>query len=537
MKTELSPELLDDLIFNLKGEIQSETGPEMEVEFTSDRPDIMCATGFARAAKGYLGIEVGPVKYATRETDFSVFVDTESLASIRPFCDFAVVYGVNFDGASLKDILWYQEKLHSTLSSGRLKFAIGVHDVSNLVTHELRYSAAEPSQIRFTPLNSTKEMSGLEILSETEKGREYSGLLSGMPKVPVFSTADGTVLSMPPIINSELTHVTERTTTVLVDVTGNDQRLTEAVCAMMAHNLCELGGLLAYPRITDGNGVRGRRKDREIVVSVRELNSVLGTSLSPEEAIALLAKARIGAARRGNGLRALVPPYRVDLLSAADIFEEVAVFGGYQNLMPELPRVPTRGGLHTSTKITAAARRSLGSLGFVEYNGLLLGSLSDFSGVDSSFSAIEVSNPFSAELNCLRPLLYPQILRLVFRNQNKPKPIRAFMVGPVSQVVDGGYVQSIHAAAAICDNIADAPTIEGYFTQFCRDLGLFPELNNSQVEPLISGRCAKVLVDGKEVGIIGEVKPKLLLEMRIDYPVALFEVEIYRYKFDRYTLV
>ena len=39
----------------------------------------------------------------------------------------------------------------------------------------------------------------------------------------------------------------------------------------------------------------------------------------------------------------------------------------------------------------------------------------------------------------------------------------------------------------------------------------------------IEGRCASILADGKEVGMMGEVHPEVLSNFEIQYPVVLFE--------------
>jgi len=42
----------------------------------------------------------------------------------------------------------------------------------------------------------------------------------------------------------------------------------------------------------------------------------------------------------------------------------------------------------------------------------------------------------------------------------------------------------------------------------------------------ISGRTAAVVIDGEEVGVIGEVHPKVLVEHDLEVPVSAFEFDL-----------
>ena len=67
-------------------------------------------------------------------------------------------------------------------------------------------------------------MSLKEILQEHKKGRKYAHLLDKFDKYPLIVDSEDNILSMPPIINGELTKLTANTKNVLVDVTGTDEK-------------------------------------------------------------------------------------------------------------------------------------------------------------------------------------------------------------------------------------------------------------------------------------------------------------------------
>jgi hypothetical protein len=70
MGLELDKERLEELLFNFKGEVEGWGEGQVSVELSSDRPDLLCASGLSRAFKGYLELELGlpPILAPTRLT-------------------------------------------------------------------------------------------------------------------------------------------------------------------------------------------------------------------------------------------------------------------------------------------------------------------------------------------------------------------------------------------------------------------------------------------------------------------------------------
>jgi phenylalanyl-tRNA synthetase beta chain len=540
---------LEELLFNFKGEVEGWRGDHVAVELASDRPDLLCASGLARAFKGYLHLELGLPHYLAALGDGSKrppgtpTIRVEGVVAARPFIGSYYVWGLALDEAAVADIIGFQEALHNTLSRGRRRFAIGVHDVSRLSTVNLVYRGAEPRSIRFTPLNADRPMDAAEILGATDKGREYGALLEGVDAYPLLENEAGEVLSMPPIINSNLTRVEPSTTRILVDVTGGDQGVVDAVAQLVACNIAEYGSGLALVEVQveaasvgrRGPWAPGRPLVRRFELDAQYVGSTLGLDLSPAEVERLLAKSRLGAsAVDGSKVTVDVPLYRMDVLHAVDLVEDVAMMYGYNRITPTLPSVPTLGGYHAMSLVGRAARTSLSTLGFVEVNSLALTSsrllrLLGFSGW------VGVANPWSEDLDALRPTLVAGLLGFVGRNQTAPKPIRVFEVGQVGSVEGGLYVQSLRAAGVLCDNVAAADQVEAYLNRFMDDLGLRPSYSACDLGFLIEGRRATVNVGGGAVGFVGEVSPQVLRALGIDYPVALFEVTLYTPRFSGLT--
>jgi len=210
----------------------------VDVEFFPDRPDLYSPEGVARAMQGFLGIKTGLVSYNVSPGSVTLQVE-ESVKPVRPLIGCAVVRGLEFTNEAIESLMGLQEDLHWGLGRNRRKVAIGVHDISR-VRPPFRYFGESP-QRRFIPLDFSEEMSMEEILQLHPKGREYGHILKDCPVYPLIVDADDQVLSFPPIINGELTSVTEETEDLFIDVTGTDPMVYKALNIVVT-SLAERGG-------------------------------------------------------------------------------------------------------------------------------------------------------------------------------------------------------------------------------------------------------------------------------------------------------
>ena len=190
----------------------------IEIEVFANRPDLLSYQGFKRCFLAFLGKKPGLKKYEINkpEKDYQVIIDS-STKDVRPYTACAIVKGLKLDEEKIKEIIGIQEKLHLTMGRKRKKVAIGIYPLEKIKL-PITLKALEPDYIKFIPLESEKEMSGLQILQKHPAGKEYSHLLAGKSKFPVFVDANNNILSMPPIINSQMTgKVTTETKDVFIE--------------------------------------------------------------------------------------------------------------------------------------------------------------------------------------------------------------------------------------------------------------------------------------------------------------------------------
>ena len=231
---------LEEIILLLKGEVEEVEGKEITIEVTADRIDLLSTEGWVRAIKGFLEIETGIPEYPILPATTHLKVDS-SVLKVRPYIVAAIVRGVNLSEDALIQSLQLQEKLHMTWCRNRKKASIGIYDLDK-IKPPITYLALPPEKIRFVPLDTKEEMNGREILEKHPKGIEFAHLLQGAPEYPLLIDSEGTVLSMPPIINSEDTRVTEDTKNLFIDVTGLSEDVINYALNTIVANLAERGG-------------------------------------------------------------------------------------------------------------------------------------------------------------------------------------------------------------------------------------------------------------------------------------------------------
>ncbi|MFH1789007.1 MAG: phenylalanine--tRNA ligase subunit beta [Candidatus Altiarchaeota archaeon] len=246
--SDLSIEELEQAIPMIGVSLESISEESLSVEVFPNRPDMLSVEGFARALRGFLGVETGIVEYPVADSSIVLKVDA-SVKSVRPYVAAAQIDGVTIDDAQLKSLMNVQEKLHTTHGRNRVKVAIGVHD-SDKIKPPYVYKAVAPGEASFIPLEMTEKMNLSEILTKHPKGAAYAFTLKGLKKYPVILDSKGDVLSFPPIINGELTRVTESTKNLFIEVTGWHELSVKQALNIVVSSIADRGGKIKSVEIS-----------------------------------------------------------------------------------------------------------------------------------------------------------------------------------------------------------------------------------------------------------------------------------------------
>ncbi len=522
-------EQLEELLSSIKCEAENVVGEEISVEVTSDRPDLFSTEGIARAIRFYLGAAPPYEIDSFGGSPLQLRVDPVT-ASVRPIIAAAAVRGICLSSEATRQIMQLQEKLHNTYASGRKKASIGIYDMDT-VTHEFVYTALEPSRISFVPLECASQMDGTAILTGTQKGREYAHLLLDKSLYPLLTDRDGKVLSMPPIINSDGTKVTERTKNVFIDVTGLDEKAVGICLAIMVTSILERGGKLQQVEVAyrDRKVVTPRLGACAQTITASGVKAYSGLDL-PLGAVASLLM-RMGYAcsePNGDAIEVLVPPYRVDVLHEVDLVEDVVIAYGLNRIEPEFPRLMTFGKPLPGSRLAARVRDLMIGMGFQEVSTYHLASREVM--VEKPMlperNLIEVIKPASLEYTVLRDALLPKLLQLLGMNTHVEYPQKIFEYGVVVKERGGRPENIPHLGAAISDDRLSFEEMQAVAAALFRGLSKEATFSHLASPPFIDGRAAKVSVDGVDVGVVGETSPQVLVNFGMTCPVLLLELDM-----------
>ncbi|RLI78043.1 phenylalanine--tRNA ligase subunit beta [Archaeoglobales archaeon] len=497
----------------------------VDVEFFPNRPDLYSIEGVARALRGFLGLEKGLKKYSARKGEWKIYVENEVL-SVRPRIAGCVVKGLEMSDEVIRSLMEVQEDLHWTIGRNRRKMAIGVHDLSK-VNFPLRYTAVD-SSFTFVPLDFSKPMSVEEILKNHPKGKAYSFILSGVNKYPMIIDAKNEAISFPPIINAEKTRVTEKTTDLFIDVTGFDENVDRAM-NILACMLSDRGGEVesvevVYPSRTE---ITPKLDVKEMNVKKDEIFSLLGFKLDDEKIKDALERMRFGCEIYGDFIRVLITPYRADIMHDWDIIEDIAIGYGYEKIEPEYPPTNTMGETHPWNESRDLVREIMVGLGFLEVITFTLTNervMYEYMRRRASVweGYTPVMHPLTTDHTIVRTDIFPKLLELLTYNKHHEMPQKVFEVGDV--VVNGK--NRLRLAACVTHARANFSEIRSYVQAVMRELNVSWVVGESNDKAFVDGRRADIIVNGKRIGVFGEVHPEVLEKFDLTTPVAAFEVDL-----------
>ncbi|MFC2174726.1 phenylalanine--tRNA ligase subunit beta [archaeon] len=512
----ISDDKLADRIAMMGAVVEKSEGDTWVIEAFPNRPDLLSEEGLARALRGFLGIETGLAKYNTKDGGYTAIVD-KSVAKVREHVVAAVVKGVSIDEEALVSLMQMQEKLHTTHSRNRKLASIGVYDLDT-IEFPVKYTTVR-GDFKFVPLEYRREMTVTEILREHPKGKDYAHLLHGTNLYPLWIDAKKQVLSLPPIINSAATAVTPDTKGVFIDVTGLNKRVVEQALHIIVAQLADTGGE-AYLVKFSGSATPNM-EPRRMRLDLNYCNSLLGLALNWKQAKKLLEKMRYGV----DGEEVLVPAYRTDVLHPIDLVEDVAIAYGYENFEAIIPGISTIGGEDREAIMERKVAEAFAGFGFLECNTYHLTSSEMPKRMRQKAELVMAKNPVNVNYNAIRNSLLPGLLQILSENKHYEYPQRLFDIGRV--VEDRKTLHEEQRLAAVsCNARADFTEAKSLVESLLVSLGYEPKFKPVKNPSFLNGRAAAVVVNKKEIGVVGEIHPEALTNFGMDLPVAAFEISL-----------
>jgi phenylalanyl-tRNA synthetase beta chain len=535
-------EKLDEDLSFVKSEVKAYSEKEgvvtVEIKDTN-RPDLWSVEGLARGLRCYLNLEKGPREYLVNEPVLDVHVDIQ-LRNIRPFIGCSILKNIQLTDTIIRGLMHLQDKLDKTYGRNRQKTSIGIYCL-DLLTPPLNYTVAKPSEFTFVPLGFSEKMTLAEMLERHPKGQEYGHIVKKHSLYPILLDSEKRVLSFPPIINSnDLGRITEEASNLLVEVTGTVNQTVLNTLNLVTTALVDRGGkaysaTVHYPQdpaFLHREVVTPDFRSKCVKLSVEYTNQVTGLQLSSKHIADLLMTAGLGVGvSNEKSMDVIVPCYRVDIMHQIDIVEDVAVAYGYNNIEPQWRDLPTTGSARPEQRIVNIARELMVGSGYQEVlNYTLTNTENLFNKMNKEqTSIIEIANPKLVTMNCMRNWLLPGLIEFLSVNQSVEFPQKIFELGKITlpdETQETKTREEEWLAAVTSHSNVGFSEIKSCLDALFLNLGIAWQIKPTTHPSFIEGRTGAVIVNGVDVGVVGELNPLVLEAWKLENPAAAFELNM-----------
>jgi len=266
------------------------------------------------------------------------------------------------------------------------------------------------------------------------------------------------------------------------------------------------------------------------------VRALLGYDVADDEMVAILRRLSCAPEAHGEALRATPPSWRFDLAIEEDFIEEVARLHGYEHVPARAPRasvpmLPLREGERGRFDL----RRALAALGYqevVNYSFVAAEWESDFAG---NSRPVRLANPIASHMSVMRSTLLGGLVQTLRENLNRSEErVRVFEIGRCFEGSEADLAVQPERIAGLAfgtrwpeqwaekgekvdfyDAKGDVQALAGG-RELRYALGSHPACH--------PGRCAFLTANGKAIGIVGELHPRLQQKYELPTPPVLFEL-------------
>ncbi len=527
----ISAKELEETLFDMGYELESIEEDTVIIDITAERPDLISVQGLTRALKAYLGIKKGLPKYEVKKSGHKLFV--KNTPSYWPYAVAFIAKNVKLDQEKVRELIQLQEKIGVTMLRNRKKGGVGLYPLQKLV-FPITFEGRKPEDISFRPLEYPSILSAREILENHKKGKEYAHLMKDWKIYTVFVDAKGTIMSMPPIINShDLGKIDETTTDLFIECTGNDLNTILKVMNIFGASFIEMGAKVESIDVHYKNKIITvpDLKPTKMKISVDSANKILGLNLNNKEAKDLLEKMMYDVVNEKNQLTVFAPAFRTDLWHERDIIDDIARAYTFHKFIPTFTHVETIGETTKSIKIKEELEKIMIGLGFQELFTLSLTSTVDqFKNMNiSEEEHIRLGESTEKSLNMMRLWLLPELIKALVHNRNKEYPQKVFEVNYVvipDKTKDVLSKNVFHISALSAHEKADFTEIKQIVHYILTLFGYNYSIQDAEKNSFIPGRVGDIIVNNKKVGFLGELHPQVLENVHIEVPIVGFEIDL-----------
>ncbi|HAS8176116.1 TPA: phenylalanine--tRNA ligase subunit beta [Vibrio vulnificus] len=284
-------------------------------------------------------------------------------------------------------------------------------------------------------------------------------------------------------------------------------------------------------------------KPNKVALRRTKLDNLLGHHIADSDVVEILERLGMTVETTAEGWGAVAPTWRFDIAIEQDLVEEVGRIYGYDNIPNQNPTAALKMHDHQEANIPLKRVRDLLvdrgyheaiTYSFVEPEQQKL--------VVPGVDALILPNPISAEMSAMRLGLIQGLLNTVVHNQKRQQPrVRLFEYGLrfiPCDTAENGMRQEPMLAGVIAGTRSeehwniDTNTVD--FFDLKGDVEAILELSaNDKAYSFVAakhpalhpGQSAAIVVDGKEIGVIGTVHPELERKFGLNGRTIVFEIE------------
>jgi len=505
----------------------------VDFEITPNRPDCLSMIGMAREAAATFG---GKLKYPETECTNEdgrakdhIDIEIRKPELCRRYVG-RVVTGVKIEPSPL----WMQKRLMfagmrpinnivDITNYVMLEYGQPIHafDIRDIADNKIIVDTAEEGEL-FTTLDGTerKLSSSVLMIKDGKRSVAIGGVMGGLNSEIKDDTA--TILIECANFNGDSIRSTSKKLALRTEASARFEKgIDSNLCETAADRVCRLVELLGAGIVTKGavDVYPVKTEAYSVTVRVDRVNAVLGTDISGKEVEEILESLEIDVTRLGNSIRVTPPTIRQDLQEEIDFIEEVARIYGYDKMPMTLPKGNSEAGKSKERALKDLARDIMTAMGANEVQTY---SFVSPKGVDNvridedswERNFVRLINPLGEENSVMRTILTPNMMEVLGRNFSRNiGKVKAFEIGNTffkSLDEEDTLPDERDSMAIGCYGEGESFfTLKGMLEELFASLGIVgttyvPESDYGVYHP---ARCARIMYQDTELGIMGEVHP------------------------------
>ena len=504
----------------------------LELEITPNRPDCLNILGLAREIGAIIGKTVKTPKSKNHKT-----ASLKNLILIENKKDCSRYIGTLIRDARIADAPHTMKQRLSSLGINAINNAV---DITNFVLmetgqplHAFDYDKLVGGKI---VVRRAKNGESIVTLDGVERKLDASILVIADAQKPVAIAG---------IMGGRDTQITAGTKNILLESAHFEMGIIRRACRSLGlrsdssyrfeRNVNFEGVLTGANRATDlllqftggrlvGRGeivIKNKNTAPKIKVKISDIESLLGIAVKSLQVKAWLSRLGFQVAAKADILTVTAPSNRIDIQADVDVIEEIARMIGFDRLPSKMPTIKA---INISVdkrprEIKEQIRRILTAGGIDEIiTHTMINSKALAKCNMAELKVLRIFNPLTQDQELMRPSLLPSMLQVAVTNINRgQKDLRIFEIG--KRYLAEGEKETLNILLIgrrakdwryLKKDTVEIFDLKGVLERIVEQIGISVTHGTSPLDVLDPGCGASIMLEGKYIGSLGKLNPKVL---------------------------